>query len=110
MSIAARPLEVEAMRGDVDLDRPPVFQDVTPRHRAVVQRGGDRDLVEKRPDVVGGTDLGDAHRQELVARVAVVLDRRRVHLEEAKVVQVEDPHRLRVLQEELAEARFLLAQ
>ena len=102
-------LEVESVRSDVDLDGPAVFQNVTPRHRAVMQRGRDGDLFEKGPDVVGRTDIGHTHRQELFARVPVVLDRCRVHLEEVQVFQVEDPHRLRVLQEELAEARFLIA-
>ena len=40
----------------------------------------------------------------------VVLDRGRVHLEEPEVVEVEHPHRLGVLEEQLAEARLLLVQ
>ena len=87
-----------------------VLQHVAPGNRAVVQVLRDRDLVQEGVAVLRRADVGHAHVEELGAAVAVVRDRGRVDFEEPVVVDVEHPHRLRVLEEQLAEARLLLAE
>ncbi len=102
-------LELEAVRGDRDLDDATVLQDVPPGDRAGVEILHGGDLLDERREVVGRPNVGDPHREELAACVPVVRDRGGVHLEEAVVLHVEHPHRLGILEEQLAESRLLFA-
>ena len=103
--------ELERVRDDVDVDDAAVLAPVLPFPRVLVgarprpssSAGGLRDVGQ-------GTEVRDPHGQQLVTRVAVVLDRRLVHLQEAEVAQVVDPHRHGVVLEEQAEAGLGLAQ
>ena len=60
--------------------------------------------------LIGGTDLGDGHGQELIAREAVVRDGGLIDVDEAQRLEVVDPHRQRVAVEELAVTLLALAQ
>src|SRR5207253_11315863 len=51
-------------------------------------------------DILLRPDVPEGHRQELGSRVAVLLDRRVVHVEESKGFEVENPHRERILLEQ----------
>ena len=68
------------------------------------------ELGQEALGLVVGMDVGDEAIQELLARIAVVLDRGLVHLEERERSRVVHPHGLRVVEEELAGVRFAGAQ
>ena len=51
-------------------------------------------------DILLRPDVPEGHREELGSRVAVLLDRRVVHVEESKGFEVENPHRERILLEQ----------
>ena len=61
-----------------------------------------RELGEEALGLVVRVHVADETIEELVARVAVVMDRRLVDLEEGERARVVDPHRLRVVEEQLA--------
>ena len=55
-------------------------------------------------------DVGDEPIEELLARVPVVMDRGLVHLQERERLRVVHPHRLRVVEEQLARVRLARAE
>ena len=107
----APPRERHGMRDDVDRYYAATLRPVPPDpgmpHRARGEVGHDRlelGHVLRRPDV------DETHAEELRARVAVVFDRRRIHLQEGKRVQIVDPHGERIVSEEEAEIRRTLLE
>ena len=87
-----------------------VLAPVFPLARVLVGRRGRGRSGRRSGASIQRAEVRDPHGQELVARVAVVLDRRLVHLQEALVAQVVHPHRHGVVREEQAEAGLRFAQ
>ena len=113
MPVAPQPLrhvvqegEPGAPREDRDLGRQdlrvedgPVLLAVPPDSDHPVRgRESPQGLPEAR-DILLRPEVPEGHRQELGSRVAVLLDRRVVHVEESKGFEVENPHRERILLE-----------
>jgi hypothetical protein len=86
--------------GDLDIDQRPVLATVQPGVGERRARPGAAQVLEQRGHVLGRPDVGYAHGQELVARVAVVAHRGLVDGEEGERPRVVDPHGERVLLEE----------
>ena len=56
--------------------------------------------------IVGGPQVGDRHRHELLTAIAVMRDGGFIDCEEAQAVPVENPHRRRIVLEQQAEGFF----
>src|SRR5262249_29460422 len=67
-------------------------------------------VLKQARDVFLRANLGNAHAEELLAGIAVVLDGRIVDLQKLQGFQVIDPHGLRIVSEEHAETGVVLAQ
>jgi hypothetical protein len=93
-------LELDAAGGDLDVDHGAVLDPVLPGARD--RRAGTLVLDARQQlfDVLGRADVGDRHREELVAAVAVVAHGGVVDGEEAQRLRVVDPHRERMLLEQ----------
>ena len=92
----AASVELDPAGGDLDVEQPAVLGLVTPgagAKRAEAVAAGD--AAQQRRDVLGRPDVLDRHRQELLARPAVLADRRVVDGQEAQRVGLVDPHRQR---------------
>jgi hypothetical protein len=102
-------LKDEIVGGHLDVAGLAILADVLPLARLPIRRALCREgLVEERLErlhVLGRPDLGDPHRQELVAGVAVQGHARVVDIQEAQRLQVVHPHRGRVIGEEQPEQR-----
>jgi hypothetical protein len=89
----------DGVADDLDVEDPPVPGPVAPAGggvEAALHVAGD----PKEPiDLLGRPDLLDGHREELLARVAVLLDGGVVHGDEAQRVDVEEPHGVRAPEE-----------
>ena len=104
------PEERELVRVHLHIDPPAVLQLMAPDAGSLHLRALDRELGEEALGLVVGVHVTDEPVEELLARVAVVVNRRFVHLEERQGAGVVDPHRLRVVEEELARVRFTRAE
>ena len=96
----------DVLSGDEDGHQGAVLALVAPEpgraHLAELPRS---DVGDDGGDVLRRVDVAEGHGEELLAAVAVLVDRRRVDLEEAQGLDVEDPHRNRVGGEEEAGLR-----
>jgi len=91
--LAALPLR-EVERADLHADLGPIFFQVAPAPRGAREvRVGDGMADEVR--ILGRPDVEDGHREKLLARVAVVRQRRGVDLDEAQRGPLVDPDRQR---------------
>jgi hypothetical protein len=100
--------ELDRGRADLDIDERARLPAMAPATE-IAQAGralGDHGLQPGH--LLFRTDVRDAHSQELGTRIAVVLDRGLVDLEEGESRDIVDPHRRRTLAEEDSEARFFL--
>ena len=101
-------VEAEAVRHDFNLDLCAVLGEVAPRPRMMQRRlrpshnAQPLELIARPLVVVRGHDVGDAHRQELVARVTIVVDGSIVYREKCEGFYIPHPHRLWVVLEEQA--------
>ena len=87
-------------REDFHVERRPVLLAVAPEtDHAVVRLEDPQGFAEPR-GVLLQADVLEGHRQEFGPRIAVLLDRRVVHVEEPEGLQVEHPHRQGVLLEQ----------
>ena len=107
---AAAAAEVEIMRRDVDADQLSGFGPVYPRTEPTYAvLGGGHGFLDER-HFLRRMKVRDAHAQELVAGVTVVLDGRIVHFDEAKSFYIEHPRWVGIAVEELAEPLLALLQ
>ena len=101
-------LQELAIGGDVDLAA--IRLDVAPD---AVSGGVPvicRDHVAQEVGVVSGPDVEQRHRQELLARVAIVLDRGLVDRQKPQTLQLEYPHRQGIAVEQQARGCLALLQ
>ena len=68
------------------------------RHKTLPTWG--RQMLLQRRDIFGRPEVLDLERQEFLAPVSVVCDRRAVHREQPVSLEVEDPHRVRRILEQ----------
>ena len=101
--------ERELMRVHLDVDAAAVLQLVAP-HAGTLHLDPDPELGQEPLGLVVRVDVADAAFEELLAGVAVVMDRGLVHFQERERLFVVYPHRLRVVGEELAGVRFARAE
>ena len=92
--------ELHLVRPDLDLDHRPVLLDVPPRAGAVARSRRAMLSSSAGTSSSGRRSLIDM-LEELLAGVAVVLDSRLVDLEDLERLIVVDPHRLRVVVEQV---------
>jgi hypothetical protein len=98
--------ELKIVRRHVDGDRPAVFDPVYPRPETAKTGLGQRHgLLDKR-HFLRRNNVGEAHGQELVAGVTIVLDGSFVCFEETKSLDIEHPRRMRVAVEEPVKPLF----
>ncbi len=97
------PAEFDGGGTDVDVDLHPRLEAMAPLADIAQARRPVRRQVQQLRHVLRRSNVGDAHAEELGARVAVVLDRRLIDLEKGQRAQLIDPHRGRVLIEQVAE-------
>ncbi len=100
--------ELHGGRADIDVDDRSRLQAMAPGADIAQAGRAVGDQVHQPRHVLRRADVGDAHGQELVAAVAVVLQRGLVDLEEGERAEVVEPHGRRVLVEQEAEARLFL--
>ncbi len=102
--------DVDRVRHDLHVDDSLVAQPVSPCARGlkVVDLTASTKLnqLPDARDILGRANVGDAHGKELFARVAIVRDGRRIHVEKDERLGVIDPHRARILREQQAKARL----
>lgn len=100
------PVELDRVPRDLDREEPPVLRAMAPLAGTLHADARERDRLAQRRDLLGRADVGDRHREELVAGVAVVLHGGGVDLEEAQRLAVVDPGGLRVVREQQPVLRF----
>jgi len=101
--------EGEPLHCDFHIDDATTLEAVLPlpdrmRSRA---RTVDADPLHHRRNVLGGPDVGDAHGEELLARVSAEARRGVVDLEKGQRLEVPDELRVRIAGEEQAKTLFL---
>jgi hypothetical protein len=84
-------------RKDLDVEDRPVLPLVPPDTDHPVARVEAPQGLAEAGDILPRPDVLERQREELGPRVAVFLDRRVVHVEESDGLEVEDPHRERIL-------------
>ena len=98
--------EGDGVRRDIHLDDLAGLDTVAPTAGRLPRLSRVIEMREQRVDVLGAPEVPDGHGQELVARVAVALDRGVVDLEEPQRGQVVNPHRQRIGGKQRAELLF----
>ncbi len=96
----------DSVTAGLHLDERPVLPAMPPRTGVVIFGGHGLEVSQQGRDILGRTQVLDAQRQELVARVPVMLDRGAVHRQHAVRLQVEDPHGIRCALEHRAVLGF----
>src|SRR5260370_36582777 len=84
------------MRTNLDVDERAVFLAMPPDPIFVRQASGTRNALQKCWHILDGTDVLDTQRQKLFPRVSVILDRRRVDVDNCQAFEIVDPDRMRI--------------
>src|SRR5260370_2317991 len=82
------------MRTNLDVDERAVFLAMPPDPIFVRQASGTRNALQKCWHILDGTDVLDTQRQKLFPRVSVILDRRRVDVDNCQAFEIVDPDRI----------------
>ena len=83
------PGDLRLLREDLDVEQRAVLAAVLPDPCAAVGRGRTLERGEERRDLLLPPQVRDGHREQLVVRIAVLGDRRRINEEDAQRLRVE---------------------